>query len=109
MKKQGFAVERAKSESDPVKITFTGDLSINTLEDMITPFSETLAANSSFKVLIKDVETIDLAFMQFVISAKKTAEQQNKKFELSFKVDSDTSSLLKNSGFDFLLSNNTAL
>lgn len=106
MKKQGFTIDRPKSDTDPVKITFSGDLSINSLEDIIPSFTETLAGYSHFRLIIKDVETLDLAFMQFVLSARKTAEQLNKKIELSFKVDEETKLILIHSGFAFLLQNN---
>ncbi len=107
MKKQGFIIERPKSDADPVKITFTGDLSINTLQDIIPDFTDTLAKYPHLRVIIKDVETLDLAYIQFLLSARKTAEQLNKKLELSFKVDEETKLILIHSGFDFLLQNNT--
>lgn len=85
------------------RMTIEKELTIYTALEIKEYFLNALEKFDEIKVQIKDVENIDLSFIQLIESLRKTAEEYDKKLEISAELQDGTRSLVENSGFDPLL------
>lgn len=85
------------------RMTIEKELTIYTALEIKEYFLNALEKFDEIKVQIKDVENIDLSFLQLIESLRKTAEEYEKKVEISAQLQNGTRSLVENSGFDPLL------
>lgn len=85
------------------RMTIEKELTIYTALEIKEYFLNALEKFDEIKVQIKDVENIDLSFLQLIESLRKTAEEYEKKVEISAELQNGTRSLVENSGFDPLL------
>ncbi len=82
-------------------ITLEEDLSINNTENnQIETIKKTVNENNNIRIVLKNVEDIDLTVIQLLYSIKKTCEKEDKKLEFDIKLPQKLDTLLKNTGFD---------
>jgi len=85
------------------RMTIEKELTIYTALEIKEYFLEAVEKFNEIKIQIKDVENIDLSFIQLIESLRKTAEEYNKKINISAELKDGTRELVENSGFDPLL------
>jgi anti-anti-sigma regulatory factor len=85
------------------RMTIEKELTIYTALEIKEYFLDALEQYDEIKVQIKDVENIDLSFIQLIESLRKTAEEYEKTVDISAELQDGTRSLVENSGFDPLL------
>ncbi len=99
---ENFNIDYKKNNGE-LAIVFSGQLTISSVKKM----TESLKANIDHpeKVLIsvKDVENLDLTFIQLIQSIKNCGRKNGYEVAVSMKLPEDLSSLLVNAGFGNLL------
>jgi len=92
----------SKSEKK-ARMTIERELTIYTALEIKEYFMQAIEDYDQLKIQIKDVENLDLSFIQLIESLRKTAEEYEKKIEISAELSDGTRSLVENSGFDPIL------
>lgn len=99
---ENFNIDYKKNNGE-LAIVFSGQLTISSVKKM----TESLKANIDHpqKVLIstKDVENLDLTFIQLIQSIKNSGKKNGYEVALSIKLPEDLSALLVNAGFGSLI------
>lgn len=83
-----------------LNILVQGEASINSEEEFYLQTLPLISKYDSFKVELKNIEVIDLAFIQLLISLKNTLKSKYKNYLFSIDVSDQMKSILDNSGID---------
>lgn len=92
-----------KKKEKKARMIIEKELTIYTALEIKEYFLEALENYNELKIQIKNVENLDLSFIQLIESLRKTAEEYSKKIEISAELTDGTRSMVENSGFDPLL------
>ncbi|HKL38524.1 MAG TPA: STAS domain-containing protein [Bacteroidales bacterium] len=79
------------------------ELTIYTVLEIKENFLDAINQYNELDVQIKNVENIDLSFIQLIESLRKTAEEYDKKISISAELVDETQTLVDNAGFDPIL------
>lgn len=77
-----------------------GALVINHIENIYSAIQSKLEETKNVEVIVSDVTSIDLTFIQLLLSLKKTLAANQAEFRLSCQLTEDQTQLLKNAGFE---------
>lgn len=83
-----------------VNILVQGDASINSEEEFYLQTLPLIAVYDFFKVDLKNVEVIDLTFIQLLLSLKNTLKSKNKNYIFTLDISEQMKTILDNSGID---------
>jgi hypothetical protein len=92
-----------KDESKKLTIKFSGNLVINHIEEICNIVFEKTDVKKSLHLNIANPDTIDLTFIQFVLSLQKTYLNKDVDFSVTAKLRDDLKLLLGNAGFQLFL------
>jgi len=96
---------KLKSKPDLLTMKFSGNLVINYIEDITGEVKDKIDMGKPVHVEISNPESIDLTFVQLVISLQKTCMKKDISFTVSAKIKDDQKLLLTNAGFKNIISN----
>lgn len=88
-----------KKENDKLEIIFSGQLIIYNIDKIIAETKDEILKAKSISINVKDVENLDLTFIQFLYSVKLSAKRNNIDFNIDIKLPEELSLLVKNAGF----------
>ncbi len=83
-----------------VNIIIEGDASINSEEEFYRQILPLVSEYNILEVEIKNIEVIDLTFIQLLLSLKNTLKYKNKNYKFSFDISEQMKSILDNSGIN---------
>ena len=83
-----------------VNILIEGDASINSEEEFYRQILPLVSEYDIIEVEIKNIEVIDLTFIQILLSLKNTLKFKNKNYKFSFDISEQMKSILDNSGIN---------
>ena len=99
---ENYAV-KCNNKKGLTEIVFSGQLVINNIEKIIENVRTNLKKVNTRKFIVKDVENVDLTFVQMLYSLKKSGEKEGIESTLSISVSDDLQKLLTSSGFTNLI------
>lgn len=92
-----------KKADKKARMTIEKELTIYTVLEIKEQFMLALKEFNELSVHIQKVENIDLSFIQLIESLRKTAEEYDKKINISAELTDETHNLVENAGFDPVL------
>jgi ABC-type transporter Mla MlaB component len=93
----------ASKGNDYTKLTLSGDLSLNNVKAIKDDLEAYLNKSEGVKVLVKDVDNIDLGFIQLIQSFAWTLLKSNKQTDIEMELSPDQQKLLNNAGIKLKL------
>ncbi len=93
---------KKKGESK-VSIILENELTIFSIESMKDKIIESVMKYDQIEFALKNVNNIDITFIQLLYSIKKTAEELNKKVSFDVELSDDIKSLLNHSDLSKVL------
>jgi anti-anti-sigma regulatory factor len=92
-----------KKADKRAKMTIEKELTIYTVLEIKEHFMEALNEYNEINIQIKNVENLDLSFIQLIESLRKTAEEYEKEISIAAELTDETRTLVDNAGFDPVL------
>ncbi|HKL38118.1 MAG TPA: STAS domain-containing protein [Bacteroidales bacterium] len=92
-----------KKSENKAQMVVEKELTIYTVLEIKENFLEAIQQFDELAIQIKNVENIDLSFIQLIESLRKTAEEYDKQISISAELMDETRSLVDNAGFDPIL------
>jgi len=92
-----------KKNNNELSIVFSGQLTINSITKITDSVKTNISHPSKIEISVKDVENIDLTFIQLIEAIKNSGRKDGYKVTVSMKLSDDLNSLLENAGFKNLL------
>jgi len=89
--------------AEKAEMTIRKELTIYTILEIKDNFLEAIEKYNELDVNIKEVDNIDLSFIQLIESLRKTAEAYGKTISVSAELTDETRDLVENIGFDPIL------
>lgn len=80
-----------------------GELSLRFIYEIREDIKSAISGVKNLKMIIRNVDMIDLSFLQLVISLQNKYKTEKKKISIEFEVDQENRDLMINSGFEELL------
>jgi len=84
-------------------LRFSGQLIINHIEKITESVKANLKTNKDLKVEIDNPESVDVTFIQLLLSIATTLKGNGKKATINAELSDDIKTLVKNSGFEYVL------
>lgn len=81
MQDTGISIEEKGGRA---QITFSGKINVDNIESMLPEINAAIDKFGSFVFKIREIESLDLAGMQMLISIKKTLDKTRKSAEFDF-------------------------
>jgi len=94
-----FKMNQPQKGENLVRIYLGGDLSVNTLTDLLPKIRAIEKDYSEMEININEVSVFDLASIQFLVSLQKSAERHKKKVKFKIDLPKDIMELIENTGF----------
>jgi len=88
------------------EVVFSGQLTINNIDKIKEDLKKHLKFNKSINIITKDVENMDLTFVQLILSLIKSGKKGEFEVNTSIDVPDDIKLLLTNAGFSGFFSVN---
>ncbi|MGQ1945612.1 STAS domain-containing protein [Geofilum sp. OHC36d9] len=95
-----------KEKNGEVNLVFSGQLTINNIEKIASEIKTILEKPTAVNIQVKEVENLDLTFVQLIYSIKNSGKKNNFKVTLSVSLSEELNSLVANAGFDSFLTEN---
>jgi anti-anti-sigma regulatory factor len=83
-----------------IEVLINGDLTIANVPDFKERIVGQVSNKEIIEVIVDDVNAVDLAFYQFLVSMKKTFEASSKQLKVLYSLPEDIEKLFINSGLD---------
>lgn len=80
------------------KLTYSKELSIQYADKFLTEIKKVFKQNKKIEISVKDVETVDLTFIQLLYSLKKSSEKAKKTISFDIKMNKELEKILFNAG-----------
>ena len=91
------------NKKDLNEAVFSGQLTINNIDKIKEDLKKHLKINKSLNLITKDVENMDLTFVQLILSLIKSGKKGGYEVNTSIDIPNDTRLLLANAGFSGLI------
>jgi len=85
---------------------FSGQLVISNIEKITKDVRNNLKTDKSLHLVVKDVDSMDLTFIQLIISLVNSCEKSGNEVSTSIDVPHEIKLLLTNAGFSALVTEN---
>lgn len=102
---ENFNIDYKKNNGE-LAIVFSGQLTISSIKKMTDSVKANIDNPEKVIISTKDVENLDLTFIQLIHSIKNSGKKNGYPVSISIKLPEDLSSLLVNAGFGSLLQAN---
>jgi ABC-type transporter Mla MlaB component len=89
-----------------IDLVFSGQLTINNIEKITAEIKTILEKPTAINIQVKEVENMDLTFVQLIYSIINSGKKDNFKVTLSLSLSEELKSLVANAGFDSFLTEN---
>ncbi len=99
---ENFNIDYKKNNGE-LAIVFSGQLTISSIKKMTESLKANIDNPKKVAISTKDVENLDLTFIQLIQSVKNSGKKNGYEVSVSMKLPDDLSSLLVNAGFGSLL------
>jgi ABC-type transporter Mla MlaB component len=99
---ENFNIDYKKNNGE-IAIVFSGQLTISSIKKMTESIKANIDNPEKVLINVKDVENLDLTFIQLIQSIKNSGKKNGYEVSVSMKLPEDLSSLLINAGFGNLL------
>ncbi|MFN8257648.1 MAG: STAS domain-containing protein [Bacteroidales bacterium] len=99
MKDIKFKMNQPQKGENFVRIYLGGDLSVNTLGEILPKLKAVEKDYSELEINVNDVTVFDLSSIQLLVSLQKSAEKHKKKIKFKIDLPKDVMELIENSGF----------
>ncbi len=99
---ENFNIDYKKNNGE-LAIVFSGQLTISSIKKMTESLKLNIDNPKKVVISTKDVENLDLTFIQLIQSIKNSGKKNGYEVAVSIKLPEDLSSLLVNAGFGSLL------
>ncbi len=93
-----FLINTEQSDSN-IDIKVSGDLIINHIEKIKSSFDEIIDGDKNINLFLDNPSSIDITFIQLIISLIKTSKSNNTDFTFSGNFSDEINSLIANAGF----------
>ncbi len=104
MGKKPFEI-KLKDEKKKLTVTFSGSLVINHIESIVSTIKKGVDFTKSIHINISNPDSIDLTFIQLVVSLQKAYINKGLDFSVSAKIKDDLNLILTNAGFNNIILN----
>lgn len=94
-----FKMSQPQKGENLVRIYLGGDLSVNTLAELLPKIKAIEKDYSEIEININDVSVFDLASIQLLVSLQKSAEKHKKKIKFKIDLSKDIMGLIESAGF----------
>ncbi len=84
-------------------ISFSGQLIINYMENITEIVKEKVNTAKNLDVKIDNPDSVDITFIQLLLSLKHTFEKAGKKVNVKAELKDDVKVLIANAGFEYVL------
>lgn len=84
-------------------IRFSGQLIINHIEKITDEVKNNVKVDKDLQIEIDNPESVDVTFIQLLLTLKTTLKANGKKIIINSELSDDIQTLLKNSGFHYVL------
>jgi len=88
---------------EKVLLHFSGQLIINYIENITEAVTNKVTASKDLDVKIDNPDSIDVTFIQLLLSIIKTFEANDKKVSVTSELKDELKTLIGNSGFSYVL------
>jgi ABC-type transporter Mla MlaB component len=89
----------AKKKTSEVLLKVEKDFTYSVAEKLCSQLRTALKKSAIVKLDLRDIVSIDLSSIQMIISAKRSFEEKNIPFQITFTCSNDAGTLLENCGF----------
>ncbi len=89
-----------------IDITLSGQLTINSIVKILAEMKELLKNASNVNIHVKEVENIDLTFIQLLFAIKNSGKKENYKINVNMELPDELNLLVNNAGFHSVLNLN---
>ena len=96
-------IPSGNQKENKARMVVEKELTIYTVLEIKENFIEALGQYDHLDIQIRNVENIDLSFIQLIESLRKTAEEYEKEISISAELRNETRNLVENGGFDPIL------
>jgi len=101
MKKSNISFsDTSDSKIKSCDILIEGEASIKIEQEVYHEFINYLNDFDILRIILKNIELIDLPFIQLLISLQQTSKLKNKKISFNIELPENLQTILINSGFD---------
>ncbi len=90
-------------KKDELIINCSGQLTINSIEKISEKIKDQIKEVSKVSIDVKEVDNIDLTFIQLIYSIKNSGKKNGYQVAISMELPEDLKSLIINAGFGKLL------
>jgi|GEM_PF-7131891 anti-anti-sigma factor len=94
-----FKMSQPQKGENLVRIYLGGDLSVNTLAELLPKIKAIEKDYSDIEININDVSVFDLASIQLLVSLQKSVEKHKKKIKFKIDLSKETMALIESAGF----------
>ncbi|MCU4163244.1 hypothetical protein [Carboxylicivirga caseinilyticus] len=84
-------------------LQFSGQLIINYIENITEIVKEKVSATKDLDIQVDNPDSVDITFIQLVLSIKKTYELAGKEVNITTELKDELKTLIGNSGFSYVL------
>ena len=81
---------------------FSGQLTINNIDKIVENVKTNLKKGNALKITSKDIENIDITFVQLLLSLVKTGKTEGFDVKIAVELPDEQKQLLSNAGFSEL-------
>ncbi len=86
-------------DNDSMNITFTGFLDVSKIESVYNELTGSTITKDNIVIIIRDVDNIDLSFLQLLHSLLLKLKRSKKSFSFQWDVEPEYFKLVEESGF----------
>ncbi len=87
-------------------ITLSGQLTINSITKLVAEMKDLLQNTSNVNIQVKEVENMDLTFIQMLFAIKNSGKKENYKIKVNMDLSEELTLLISNAGFHEILNLN---
>ena len=87
------------------EVEFNGQLNINNIEAITKDLKGNLKLGTPLSIIIREIESLDVAFLQLIYSLKINCEKEGYDIKISADIPKDLKQSLINSGFSDFINN----
>lgn len=91
--------QKENSDNPSLQIVMSGNLSINTIEEIKRDLDANVDMNQNINIIIKDINIIDISLLQLIYAIKKSMESKNKEFHYKLELNQEYKELISLAGF----------
>ncbi len=106
MKNQSFAIKTTAADPDNSQVLLEGQLIIRNAAIIKEELLSALANSQNLELIFKNVTRADMAFLQLLVSLRKSAEALEKEISIDAESSDYMKAVIRNSGFQTNLLNN---